>query len=360
MSNSNTLSDIVAGGFVLVSITVRSRSFVKKDKNVTNQAIHANHAAADAGSFQKNLFASASGELRALKKAGAALRTYLYNKTAPYDTGQGTLQKGDRLLAATKSMDFLAGFAELESVYNSARADFKAVYDQRKMQALGALGAMADASDYPSVDELDDYFGVELSITPVPKSAQLPDALPTEVMEQAAKRMAETEIASISNAIADTRERLGDELSRMAGVFKRHAAGEKTKLYGSLLENMRNVTDLLEATNITNDPALTAVVQRVRSELCPPTRQIDDYKLSTSLAEQASEAAASISAQLESAPSVGSFDVVSNPTPQPNPTPTLDQLEEIMGEDISEEVPAPMPEAPEPMGNDIPDLDDMF
>jgi len=386
---STSISELVAGAFVLTEVTVRSRSFVKKDKAVTDQAIANNHASADAGSFHKNLFASASGELRALKKAGAAARTYLYNKTTPYDTGQGSLQKGARLLPATQSLDFIQGFGELEATYMTALDGFKQVYDQRKQQALAALGAMGDSSEYPEVYELDEYFGIELSMNPVPTSAQLPDSLPIEVMEQAAKDMAQTQMDSLSNAIADTRDRLGDELARMAGVLKRHSEGEKTKLYGSLLDNMRNVTDLLDATNITNDPALDLVVQRVRAELCPPKRTIDDYKMSRGLAEDAARAAGQISAELTSAPSVGGFTVSTPPElpelnpedmggfllPVGEPTPALDELQDILGVDSLDELEPEEPEVPKqghiPVSNPVlpegatteiilPDFEDMF
>lgn len=371
---SNTISDIVSGAFILAEVTVRSRSFVKKDKAVTEQAIANNHASNDAGSFHKNLFASASGELRALKKAGAAARTYLYNKTTPYDTGQGSLQKGARLLPATKSLDFIQGFGELEAAYSTSLDDFKAVYDQRKQQALAALGAMGDSSEYPEAWELDDYFGIELSMNPVPQSAQLPDALPIEVMEQAAQNIAQTQIDSLSNAIADTRGRLGDELTRMAGVLKRHAEGEKTKLYGSLLDNMRNVTDLLEATNVTDDPHLTSIITRVRTELAPPSRSIDDYKLSRGLAEQAASAAQDISTALDSAPSVGAFTEPSCPAPVTltGLAKAIDEAPDLVGLPVVE-TPAPTePETPQPVQNPdpvvpeepaeiiMPDFDDMF
>lgn len=298
MNTKTAIADIVAGSFVLTEVTVRSKSFVKKDSAATAETIANNHASLDSGKFEKNLLASANSELKAVQKAGAACRTYLYSHTLPYSTGQGALQKGARLLPTVKSIEFMQGFGELELAYNSALTEFKAMYDQRRVQALTALGNMANANDYPEAYELDQYFGVELSVTPVPTGGQLPDSLPTEMLEAAAHGLAEKQVQSINNAIADTRERLGEELMRMAGVFKRHALGEKTKLYGSLLDNMRTVTDLLEATNVTNDSMLSHVVDEVRRCLVPDTVSIDDYKLSISLAGTAAEKAEQIANQL--------------------------------------------------------------
>lgn len=298
------IADIVSGGFVLAEVTVRSKAFTKKDQAATAQTIANNNASDDAGSFQKNLFASASSELKALRKAGAACRTFLYNHTSPYDTGHGSLQKGARMLPATKSLEFMKGFADLEAAYKGALKDFEQVYDVRKATALAALGGMADPSDYPEAHELHDYFGVELSLSPVPATAQLPDSLPIEVLTEAANKLAQRQVDSLNNAIADTRERLGEELSRMAGVLHRQGQGERTKLYASLLDNMRTVTDLLEATNVTNCPVLADVIKHVRSDLIPPTREIDDYKVSTELAATAATRAEELASVLERAPSV--------------------------------------------------------
>jgi len=325
----STISDIVSGSFVLAEVTLRSKAFTKKDVAATEQTIANNHATKDAGSFQKNLFASASGELKALRKAGSACRTYLYTHTTPYDTGHGSLQKGARLLPTCRSMDFMQGFASLEAAYKQALNDFKAVYDARKSQALAALGGMANPNDYPDVAELDDYFGVELSMAPVPTASKLPDSLPTEVLNEAANKLAQNQVDSINNAIADTRERLGEELSRMAGVLHRHGQGEKTKLYASLMDNMRTVTDLLEATNVTDDPVLADVIKGVREDLIPPKRGIDDYKVSTELAATAAARADQLANKLTSAPSCAA------------PPPTKQEFEPTATEQVEE------PAAPE-------------
>lgn len=325
------ISDIVSGSFILAEVTVRSKAFTKKDKAATAETIANNNASADAGSFQKNLFASASAELKALRKAGAACRTYLYTHTTPFDTGHGSLQKGARLLPATKSMTFMQGFASLEATYKGCLKDFEAVYDIRKATALAALGGMADPNDYPGAHELHDYFGVELTLSPVPATGQLPDSLPIEVLTEAANGMAQRQVDSLNNAIADTRERLGEELSRMAGVLHRQGQGEKTKLYSSLLDNMRTVTDLLEATNVTDDATLTDVIAHVRKDLIPPNRGIDDYKISTELAATAATRAGAIASMLDSAPSVNApspmtqtFEpAVVEPEPQPEADPRL-------------------------------------
>jgi hypothetical protein len=376
---SNTISDIVSGSFILVEVVVRSKAFVAKDQSATTETIDNNHAVSDAGSFQKNLFASANAELRALKKAGAACRTYLYNNTAPYDTGAGSLQKGARLLASTASMEFYQGFGVLEVAYTNALNDFKAVYDERKAQALSNLGSMADSKQYPDVSELDDYFGVELIPSPVPQSGQLPASLPTSVMETASAKMAQGTMDKMNNALADTRERLGAELVRMAGVFQRHSIGEKTKLYGSLMDNMRNVTDLLDATNVTGDLTLTAVVQDIRNKLLPPNRTIDDYKMSITLAGDAATAATQIGNMLNTAPSL-----VAAPTPLTSATvvadslmdvvdqlPTLDEVkEELTNHNSAAPIEPPVPPTldvtiPEEDGSNttepqFPDADDMF
>ena len=326
----NAISDIVSGNFVLVKVVVRSKSFTKKDTAATAETIANNHAASDAGSFTKNLLASARGELKAVEKAGAALRTYCYAHTTPFTPDTGSLKKGERLLPAVKSMDFFNEYGTLEAAYNTALAEFKSVYDVRRAQALVALGDMANPNEYPDSSELDKYFGAELVTSPVPSAASLPPTLPTEMLEKAAQDMADRQLASINNAVADTRERLGDELVRMTGVLQKHAGGEKTKLYASLLDNMRTVTDLLDATNVTNDPTLTGVVAEIRASLIPKGRTIDDYKNSVDLSQDAAETAQRINSTLTgNAPSaVSSLDeLITNPVLTADPEPLVPDVE---------------------------------
>ena len=253
----------------------------------------------------------------------------------------------------------MAGFGALELAYNNALTEFKAVYEPRRLSALTALGNMANPNDYPDLSELDQYFGVTLHINPVPASAQLPQSLPTEVLEAAASNIAETQIASINNAVADTRERLGEELVRMAGVFQRHAAGEKTKLYGSLLDNMRTVTDLLEATNVTNDPVLAGVVAEVRESLVPAGRDIDTYKMSRGMCEDAAEVAESLASKLNTAhvsKAQSTEQQVETPAPSSPPAPAPELTPESVQEQFDREFNKPVqPETPL-----IPDLDNMF
>ena len=316
------LADIITSNFLLVNVTVRQKAFRKIDRSATAQTLANNGAVDDAGDFQKNLFAGAKAELDALRKAGAKVRTMSYENTIPFCRGGVSLQTGDRMLPVAKSLDFMAKYNALEADFNAKRADFELVYEDRRDEALANLGGMANPLDYPDVSEIAGYFQVSLDMKPVPHAANLP-ALPGDMLEEITAGMVQSQVDCMENALADTRRRLGEELTRVTTQLGKAANGEKTRLFKSLLGNMEVVVGLLEACNINNDPVLSEVCDGVRNEILHQGKvDIEDYKNSVSLSTDAAEAAARLGKQLETgerqaAPSPAA------PEPEPAPLPDL-------------------------------------
>ena len=124
-------------------------------------------------------------------------------------------------------------------------------------QALHNQGGLADPTQYPDVSELDDMFQVRLDIEPVPTVGDFSRmSLPAEVATALGKRMAGRQSKVIENAMADLTNRIVSAVSNMAAQLHKHAKGEKTRLYGSLVDNVRGLLDLLKTSNLTNDPDL--------------------------------------------------------------------------------------------------------
>jgi hypothetical protein len=127
---------------------------------------------------------------------------------------------------------------------------------------------LADATDYPSADELPDLFSVTVDVRPMPAvgeferlnvPAQLQQALDSRMAAQAEKQM--------QNAMNDLRDRLLQELERIATQLGRVGNGEKTKLYETLITNCKSLVDLARSMNLSGSQKLIELADKIESKL---------------------------------------------------------------------------------------------
>jgi hypothetical protein len=258
------ISAALSGNYLLADVSLRRFSGFKKD-NAASEAVTVNaHATANSAKVIKDLLSGARNELKDVVSAQDAIRAYLYNNTLPWSANTDGRKMGARLLPAVKSIDFLKHYKTLRTVYEHALADFLSVYDLRRQEAMRNLGSLADPNDYPTRDEITTQFGVDLNVQPVPAATDFSRvAIPAQVAEALGARAAGIYKQSLDNAMQDLSDRLLAELKRMAVQLGKFGAGEKTKLYSSLIDNMRALVELVKATNYANDTKINELVDRL-------------------------------------------------------------------------------------------------
>lgn len=286
MTDNARLNDALAANYMLVDLQLRSWSGKKTDKTASDEVIAQKGAVRDSGRFVKNLLASADGELKAVQQMGNSIRAFVYAQTLPWSANADGTKRGERIIAATKTMDFLVQLNEIKRDYDGAVSALQQVWDQRVTQAVANLSELADNLDYPSAKDIPGLFSVSVDVRPVPTMADfervsVPPAL-AEALGQRHMQMAEEQART---AMAELKKRLLEELARIAKQLGKAGAGEKTRLYDSLVTNMQGLVELTRSMNVTGNPELTALTDEIEKKLLQ--KPVEVYRNSPTEAAQA-------------------------------------------------------------------------
>lgn len=266
--DADQFNDALAANYLLVEVRLCSWSGRSTDRTASDELLAQKGAAKDGGKFVKNLLASAGKELKDVHQAGNTLRHFVYNNTLPWSAADTGAQRGERLLAASLSMNFLQELKQLQKEHDAAVAILAAVWPTRVGEAMHALGTLADATDYPDASELPGLFSVTVDFHPIPtvgdfSRVNVPAALAGALAEQHTVK-AQTQI---DNAMANLRERICDELQRIHTMLGKHARGDKTRLYDSLVTNMQGLVQLARSMNIGDNPKLIELADKIEASL---------------------------------------------------------------------------------------------
>lgn len=278
MSDANALNESLAANYMLVDLQLRSWSGKSTDREVSSEVIASKGAGRDSGRFIKNLFSGADGELKAVNQMGNAIRTFVYSKTLPWSNGSSGANRGDRLIAATKSFEFLKELNQIKQQYDAAVTALVTVYDQRISEAKSNLQGMANDADYPDVGTVAERFAVSVDLRPVPTiqdfaRVNVPSAL-AEALGQRHMQLAETQAA---NAMSDLKQRLLEQLQRMAIQLNKAGDGTKTRLYDSLVTNLQDLVSLARTMNVHNNQELSALADKIEVQLLQ--HPVDVYRV---------------------------------------------------------------------------------
>ena len=95
--------------------------------------------------------------------------------------------------------------------------------------------------------------------------------LDADTIEDIKRELEATSDSVLNGAMKDTAKKIAEVVGHMAEKLKTYgtsAKGKKNFFTGSLVENVRELADLLPAFNLTNDPNLDAITDRIKRELC--------------------------------------------------------------------------------------------
>jgi molybdopterin converting factor small subunit len=268
MSDKTQLNDALASNYLLVDLQLRSWSGKSTDRSASDEVISNKGATRDSGRFVKNLFAGADGELRAVNQQATAIRAYVYSRTLPWSNNTDGAKRGDRLISAKQSFEFLKELNEIKREYDAAVSKLQAMWDTRKAEAIQNLGGLAREDDYPDPNTLPDMFSVSVDLRPVPTMGDFKRVnVPAELAEALGERHMQLAEAQVSNALDDLKKRLLESLQRMGTQLKKAGAGEKTRLYDSLVTNLQDLVGLARTMNVKGKNELSDLADKIEAQL---------------------------------------------------------------------------------------------
>lgn len=268
---------------LLVQLNVSQWTARKLDKKVTKEVADSHGASRAAGNYNKRLLPM-NDKLDAVHAKTSVMRADFYQQTLPWGL------EGTHMLPSTNYLAFMSTFRKHKAEWDMLVSQFIWDYEQLLRQMGGNartfLGGLYDPADYPSVEEVRRKFNVDMVVLPVPTNdfrVQIADEELAGIHADVERRVQQ----SLRGAMDEAWNRLYRQVSTMA----QRLGNPEGKLYDSLIENARDLCNVLSRLNITDDPNLEAMRQEVEAKLTPHDKDTikADPKLRSSLAQEAEE-----------------------------------------------------------------------
>jgi hypothetical protein len=250
---------------MLAGLTIAQWSARKHDKRVSDKVARDHDASADAGRYNKTLVAKEA--LKEIASIASEARGHHYTNTLPW------ADNGARILPAANYWDYTQEQRAFKERFHRAVTQFHESYPNYVAEAQNRLKTLFRADDYPSPAELAVKFHYEIAFTPLPSGEDFRVSL-GEVEESRIRADIEQRLAGatqaamrdlwerIHNAVLHIRERLD--------LYEVHPVSGKVQnpFRDTLVENLRDLAELLPKLNVTGDPALDAMRHRLAKSLC--------------------------------------------------------------------------------------------
>jgi len=288
------MTNVLATKAVLASLNISLWTARKYDKKISEDTNQRHNAEKDAGRYNKLLIAK--NRVDTMLKKAVNTRAFHYEITQPW------LDAGPRLLATANYMKHADAIRKDKMEFDALADQFALDYPAMVEEAKKRLNGMFDANDYPSPASIRSRFSFDIKYLPCPDSSDFRVSLSKEIMEEM-KSDVETRLQdALENAMRDARDRVIKIVGHMAEkltAYKPGAEGIRAEgtFHDSLVQNVRDLADLLPSFNLTGDKKFTKIIDRITKQLC----EVEAKELRENEAERLNVAkqAASILAEVE-------------------------------------------------------------
>ena len=242
-----------------VSLRINAWSGRIHDRQASNHVAVHHDATASAGRYNKRLLPKAA--FAALTATLSEARTTHYANTLPWD------DQGCRLLTVANYDRYTELFDGLRERVIGQRTRFIEDYDDYIDQARHDLGKLFRIEDYPSKDALRGKFAIRYRITPVQDAEQFMAKLATDDVARV-KRDIEHHIEErLHDAVGDLYHRLGEAVGRVSERLQDDGNGKPLVFRNSMIENIRELVDVVPRLNIFGDDHLARLCEQVKDRI---------------------------------------------------------------------------------------------
>jgi hypothetical protein len=247
---------------VLISVNISQWTARKLDKRVTAETNRKYNASENAGRYNKRLLAAEN--LAELGSLIAKARHLHYKMTRPW------ADDGPRVLANMLFAKFSDEFRVLKRDFNTAADKFAREYPSFVEQRKKELNGLFNADDYPSPSQIRSKFNLDLTVLPFPDADDFRADLDDDTVADIKRELAETSKHVVSKAMECTAQQIVETVGHMATKLSEYKTGGPGEhiFRDSLVNNVRELAELLPAFNLTDDPKLTKITNRIVKELC--------------------------------------------------------------------------------------------
>ncbi len=256
---------------ILVNLSISLWTATKLDKKVTKE-VEKNHNAKDAGRFNKILIAKKNPNgndtndkedlygIQELTRISTTARAYHYEQTMPWG------DNGDRLLPSTNYFEYVNQIRTFKQQFDQAIEKFITNYSDLKEDAKIRLGDMYNESDYPPISKLKKKFSIATSFTPIANLDDFRLSVDQNEVDDLKAEMEHNIYKRINGATKDLWVRIKEAIQHM---YERLA--DKDAIFrDSLVNNIRDLVELLPRLNFTNDEDITGTIEEMKKLIVAP------------------------------------------------------------------------------------------
>lgn len=241
---------------LLVNLSISTWSARKFDRAISDEIAAQHNAARDAVRANKSLIQGDT--YKALIRAAQAARTAHYFHTLAWS------DEGWRLLPTSNHAAYTDELRALQGQFQTALAEFVRDYPRLQEIARARLNGMYKDSDYPHPAAISDRFSMSTEFTPVPAAGDFRlDELTADELQRVEQSVTNRVEQATADAVADAWRRLHEVVSAM----RERLAQPDAVFRDSLVNNARDVVEVLGRLNVTRDSSLEAMRATVAADL---------------------------------------------------------------------------------------------
>lgn len=279
---------------MLVTLTISKWGGTKHDKKVSKEVADNHGSDVSMGRYNKKLLPDDA--LKGINTVASRARELHYTLTLPYDDG------GRRILKGSTFFDYRDKMKELEREFYNEVDKFSYVYPDLIEEARIKLNGLFDPKDYEEPRDIKRKFAIGFEIDAMPSSThftvQLGQSIEADIkfkQDQIYKDRTDKAVKDIFGRAKSVVEHMVERLN----AFQKLDDGKIANNFkSSLVDNIRDLADLIPAINITDDPDIDAFAVKLRGSLCRYSTEA--LKISKNCREETTEKAEAILKQLKS------------------------------------------------------------
>jgi hypothetical protein len=238
---------------VLVKITIRIFPNTRKDAEITEETRTRKALGEGAGKWLKNVFPEEA--MQEIRATGGEARRRHYDLTLPWEEGYRLLPSKGHKAYEKELADYAEKFYERVAAFGKNYNDW--IAKAKKMH-----NGTFDPSLYPAWREMEKKFSFEVEYTPVPKAAHfITNGIAKGAIDEMKEDLERRNNERVEAAVKDTWLRL---MTPVKALSEKLADPERI-FRDSLIENIKDIVNLIPQLNLTNDRRLEALAEEIKT-----------------------------------------------------------------------------------------------
>lgn len=250
---------------VVAALNISRWTAHRIDKTATSEVNAKHKAQSDAGRYNKMLVAKV--HFAKINDVFNEARALHWRMTQPWG------DNGSRILSNELYVDYATQMRKLKNKFDEAADKFVKEYPRMVEGARQRLGTLFRKEDYPDQSRIRKKFEFDLTVMPCPDEddfrIELSEVHAKEIREDLASKMETATSVAMRDAGQRAMTVVEHMIARLSEYKPSTDVGEAEGVFrDSLVNNIRDLVQLLPAFNLAGDDRLDEITERLRKELC--------------------------------------------------------------------------------------------